>query len=224
MFRIPYINIHAHHASSHADELTVVSIHASDLPPSSSSADLPFFSTGVHPWRAETDSLADDLSRMESAAWSSKCVALGEMGLDRLKGPGLDIQARIFEAQLELASRLGLPVIIHCVRAVDELLCIRKRYAAMGWIAHGFRGKPSTAMRLADNGIGVSFGVHILNPKELNTRSSLRQIPDDMLFLETDESVSPVREVYEAAAEIKGCSVEDLRQTVQANAERLRLF
>lgn len=121
-------------------------------------ADSGFYSVGIHPWDTPAQpGVLDELERIASA--DSRVVAVGECGLDKLRGAPLDEQERVFEAQIAIASRLGLPLIIHCVRALDRLLNLRRRYPSGQWILHGFRGGEATARQLLAAGIDLSFGL-----------------------------------------------------------------
>lgn len=145
-----FANIHAHGAELSAD--TVLSISPGDA-----MAPEGYYSIGIHPW--DTPATADALRQLEEAVKTDpRVVAIGEAGLDKLRGAPLDEQERVFEAQIELAERLGLPLIIHCVRALDRLLRLRKRHPSGQWILHGFRGGEATARQLLDAGIDLSFG------------------------------------------------------------------
>ncbi len=211
-----FFNLHAHAPPAAPDEVAVVSLSPTQPPLGHAG----LFSVGIHPWQVNEERLTADISAVEIMAGESRCAAVGEIGLDKLRGPSIELQARAFKAQIELAATLGKPVIIHCVRAQNEILDIRSGCRGMQWVIHGFRGKPAAAQRYIDCGISVSFGVHILSPKEDQTRESLRGVPADLLFFETDESHLPVSEVYAAAAEVRGCEVEALRQAVWENATR----
>jgi len=80
-------------------------------------------------------------------------VAIGETGLDRLKGPSFDVQIPVFKKHIELSENLGKPVIIHCVKAWEELIQIRRETKpTQSWIIHGYRGKPELTKRLIQEG------------------------------------------------------------------------
>ncbi|MBO5899258.1 MAG: TatD family hydrolase, partial [Lentisphaeria bacterium] len=77
-----------------------------------------YSSLEVHPWK-----LPDHFEKFDSdfAARASNCSAIGEIGLDRLRGPELPVQRKYFDALLEIADVLSKPVVIHCVRCDAEL-------------------------------------------------------------------------------------------------------
>lgn len=146
-----FANIHAHGLPPSAD--TVLSISLGDAMAADG-----FYSAGIHPW--DTPAPAERLLELERlAASDGRIVAVGECGLDKLRGAPLDEQERVFEAQIEIAERTGLPLIIHCVRALDRLLRLRRRHPSGRWILHGFRGGEASARQLLDAGIDLSFGL-----------------------------------------------------------------
>ena len=139
-----------------------------------------WYSVGIHPW--DTDSpVGDELfSRLEELAYDDRVVAIGECGLDALRGGDEKVQEDVFIRQIDIAQRVGKPLIIHCVRRVGELLKFRKLYPKGLWIYHGFRGKPETARQLAAAGIAISIG-------PATSREKYASIPDELIFTETDK-------------------------------------
>ena len=99
---------------------------------------------GIHPWQADKAFGVPDLSGK---------LAIGECGLDALRGPSLEVQEEVFRGQIALSERLGKPLIIHCVKALDRLLKVQKTpIPSQKWMFHGFRGKPQQLRSLLDAG------------------------------------------------------------------------
>src|SRR5574344_859113 len=99
--------------------------------------EFPLTSLEFHPWR-----VAEDFTALP-AAWlaeAPRCAALGETGLDKARGPSLAAQRRAFGAVLQMAEQWRKPVVIHCVRAWDELIAARKLHPGLRMLVHGFRG------------------------------------------------------------------------------------
>ena len=90
------------------------------------------------------------------AAELNDFTALGEVGLDRLRGPALPVQQQYLKALLQLASDCNKPVIFHCVRAFPELFTLIKPYS-FPWAIHGFRGKAELLEAIWQRGGIVSF-------------------------------------------------------------------
>lgn len=139
------------------------------------------YSIGIHPWNTPL-ATPQLLAALEAEAARPEIVAIGEAGLDKLKGGPLDKQIELFEKQVALSEKLAKPLIVHCVRAWAELLEVHRRLRPrQPWIIHGFRGKPQLARQLLANGLYLSVGEKC-NP------DTLAVIPPDRLLRETDDS------------------------------------
>ena len=85
-------------------------------------------------------------------------IAIGEAGFDKLRGPSPELQRKVFEEQVAISEELKKPVVIHCVRAWDELLAVHKKLKPkMPWLIHGFRGNTELAAQLLSKGMYLSF-------------------------------------------------------------------
>ena len=112
------------------------------------------YSVGVHPWDHEPD-----FGWVETMASHPQVVMIGECGLDRLRGPALDVQHEMLTRHVALSERLGKPLLLHVVRAYAEILALHKRVRpSQPWIVHGFRGKPALALQLVEAGFYLSVG------------------------------------------------------------------
>ena len=169
-------------------------------------------SLGIHPWYI-SDRWRDDLAAIATLAKEENVVAIGECGLDTLKSTAaIGLQEEIFKAHILLSEALQKPLIIHCVKAFDRLIALRKETKpAQAWILHGFRGKPQQAGQLIKAGFHISLGERF-NP------DSAKAIPIDRLFIETDESGCSIEEIYAAIAVAKGMGLEELARPTAENA------
>ncbi|MCM1453080.1 MAG: TatD family hydrolase [bacterium] len=146
---------------------------------------------GIHPWDAGGLTPAR-WEWLEDAARAPQTVAIGECGLDALRGPSLDEQEEVFAAQARIATELGKPLIIHCVRAWDRLLRLNKELRGHStWIVHGFRGKEALGRQLLDAGLRLSFGAD--TPPA--TARALAAYAPGSTYLETDDSPLSIVEV-----------------------------
>lgn len=142
------------------------------------------YSVGIHPWEAAeaTQELLEDL---RARAAEPYIVAVGEGGLDRLRGPSLEVQLPVFEAQARIADELSKPLIIHSVRTIPEILAAHKRLRpSVPWIIHGFRGGQEAARQiLARDGLYISLGSRFRT-------DAADVIPPSRLLRETDDDPS----------------------------------
>ena len=191
-----------------------------------------WYSVGIHPWYVASS----DILNFSSATLSSvhdtsstglasadfeqllrhpRVLAVGEVGLDKLAVSPLAQQIRAFELQALLAEEVDKPLIIHLVKAVDELLKLKRRLCpVVPWIIHGFRGKAALAEEYLRHGFYLSFG-------ERYQEAALRTVPSGRLFIETDETITPVARLYERAAEIRGISPEELKENIRENVDEI---
>jgi TatD DNase family protein len=177
-----------------------------------------FHSIGVHPWEieaSESEKIEDELL----LHLTNKTVAIGEIGLDRLKGPDLALQQAVFEKQIDFSEKVALPVILHCVKGWNELIAVkRKKNPKQTWIYHGFN-KVNLLEEVLKEKVVISIGTAILANEKL--QNVVAQIPNDMLLLESDDSDLPIEKVYEKVAEIKGITLVLLREIIEQNCKRI---
>ena len=155
-----------------------------------------YLSVGLHPWWI-TPEWESDFKQVCLWAQQPQVVAIGETGLDRVQSPAVfSVQEEIFRAHIALSESCGKPIIIHCVKALDELLALRKELRpTQPWVFHGFRGKPQQAESLLRAGFSLSFGEHF-HPE------SVRLCPPDRICIETDESTLPIEKIGQRIKQI----------------------
>lgn len=139
----------------------------------------------------------------------SEGTFVGECGLDKLCQTPYSLQCEAFEAQIALSERLCRPLILHCVRAVDDVLRL-KLGTRQPWIWHGFRGKPEQMNQLLHHGFYISFGLRF-------NEACISECPLDRFFLETDDAPQSVVPLYEAVARRRFMSVEALCEQMWSN-------
>ena len=145
--------------------------------------------------------------------------AIGETGLDFVRGADRAVQLAAFRAQLALAHERQMPVVLHCVRAFEPVMRELDACRPRAVIFHGFIGSPEQARRAVGKGYYLSFGLRAFaSPKTLE---SLRETPLSQLFLETDDSDVPIEEIYARAAKVKGVTPEELRRATLENYGRI---
>lgn len=203
-------NLHTHNYTANPNILEIVNRYPNE------EIDVPYFSTGIHPWYTDEDKLQEHLAIIEQRLQQPNCLALGECGLDKRIETPLGIQLNIFEKQLALAVKYNKPVILHCVGAYDEVIAVRKRMnIEVPMIIHGFSKNVQVAKQLLDNGFYLSFGKYLLRNPELS--AVLAQVPADRFFMETDTIEEGIEQVYQKAAHARNIIMEELQQTVAQN-------
>lgn len=171
------------------------------------------FSCGIHPWYTEESET--QMAYLNEIAPNPRIIAIGETGLDRLKGPALDLQRFIFKRHIELSERLGKPVIIHCVKAWEELIEVRRETRpTQPWVIHGYRGKPQLTKRLLKEGFLFSIGDNI-------NVESMQLIPITALFCETDKDEMTIREIYQQTAQAINMELELFADRIAENVQRI---
>ena len=220
------INIHCHHTQA-GEALQILNQDLSDfvLTRHADTANSPKpISIGMHPWSIAGQDIATALERLNILCRQTNVLAIGECGLDKCIDTPLATQTAVFRHQIELAEQIRKPLIIHCVRAFNELLALRKILKPrQPWIIHGFTGKSALAAQLLKHGCYLSFGKALLKP-DSPACQTLPHIPLDRLFLETDAATDiSIAQIYAAAAKILGLDVGALSAELHRNFTRVFL-
>jgi TatD DNase family protein len=172
------------------------------------------FSAGIHPWEMNpTEHFLD----LEKSAQNQRCMAMGECGLDKFKGPDISIQMDSLTHQMGLAIQYDLPVIIHCVRSFSELIKTCKPYInKTPIIIHGFT-KATLLEDLIQQGFYLSFGHALMKNQKL--MDAFKKTPNDRIFLETDETDISIKELYRFGAQLKELPLEDFIEIILNNTK-----
>jgi TatD DNase family protein len=195
-----------------------------------------YAAVGWHPTDAITMKLEEDLAWIERLCSHPKVVAIGEIGLDYYWDTSpKEIQHTVFREQIRLAKRLNKPIIIHNRDAHEDLMRLLKEENAseVGGIMHCFSGSWETAKQCLDMNFHISFGGPLTYKNAKVPKEVLERVPLDRLLLETDAPYLPphphrgkrnesayVRIVAEAAAQIKGISLEEISKITSENGRR----
>jgi TatD DNase family protein len=210
-----YIDIHNHGGRAAADIFVIENLIASE---EKTPEDNPqqACSFGIHPWYLTENNCDQLLSRVKSVTEFSNLLAIGEAGFDKLRGPAMGLQRKVFEEQLLVAGEHSKPVIIHCVRAWDELFAVHKTsQPKTPWLIHGFRGNVQLATQLLSKGMYVSFWFDFaIRPESAHL---LRSVPKNRIFLETDGAEIDIREIYNKVANDLDLTINDLKSVILSN-------
>jgi TatD DNase family protein len=186
---------------------------------------------GLHPIyeRTHRDS---HIAELDSLIARERPVAVGEIGLDFFV-EGLDAvrQVDIFAAQLKLAAKYDLPVLLHVRKSQDQVLKQLRRFGIRRGIAHAFNGSPQQADAYIAQGFKLGFGGTLTFERSLNIRRLAKELPLECIVLETDApDISPawaykqrnepayLARIATEFAELRGISVEEASTATTANA------
>lgn len=200
---------------------------------------IPFL--GIHPWFCETVAAGWQQRLRKQLCSCPHEAGIGETGLDRSRSTDVQSQQKLFEAHLEIAADLGLPVAVHCVRAWEALLnsikhCTTGRMVPK-LMVHAYNGSKETMHRLVELGCFISYSTAIANPRNTKIREAFLQTPISALLLETDSpfQYTPeliaadhdkttcnepkyVSHLYQFAADLRAMPLMDLAKTIWENA------
>ncbi|PLC53489.1 DNAase [Pollutimonas nitritireducens] len=205
------------------------------------------YALGIHPIFIP-DAQHSDLAELEIQIRQSlddrRFIAIGEIGLDffvpALKTPEMrEKQETYYSAQLDLAQRYGLPVLLHVRRSQDILLKHLRRRPRIGGIAHAFNGSFQQAQQFIDLGFALGFGGAMTYGRALQIRRLATQLPMESLVLETDAPDIPpawlsrpgeaiprnepaeVAGIAQVMAQLRNADLEDIILASAANARRV---
>ncbi len=198
------------------------------------------FGLGIHPQLLpELDPAGDGerLERLEAALLRGGAVAVGECGLDgpsAAAGAPLERQVEVLRGHLRLARRLGLPVLLHCLKAHDALLALlAEEPLQAGAVLHSFSGSAEQVAPFARLGLHFAFAGAVTYERARKPLAAARAVPRDRLLLETDapdQTPRPHRgrnepaylvEIAAAVAAALGTGVAEVDALTTANARAL---
>jgi TatD DNase family protein len=208
-----YYNIHTHLLDDEEGQsLSIESVYNNFEPVVTGGN---YCSIGLHPWHLEHAVQAFDvISRL---AVERNVLAIGECGLDKVCSTPWQLQLDAFVWQVGLANKVGKPLIIHCVRAYNELLEVFKLHPpTVPVIIHGYNRNAAIAAGLLANGYYLSFGKALVNAGEGLT-DAFRDTGGGSFFLETDDAGISIKDIYKKAAEIRKTSEEAIILQVREN-------
>jgi len=227
--------------ASHFDEVRLLAHRHADA-----------YALGIHPLytpQAKDSDLATLDTQLHAHREDPRLVAVGEIGLDgfvpEINTPeAFAKQTHFFEAQLQLAQRHQLPVILHVRRSADGLLKGLRQFPVAGGIAHAFNGSLQQAKMFIEMGFKLGFGGAMTYDRATKLRALAIELPLSALVLETDAPDIPPHWMYTTAedrekgkaqgrnspaelpriasvlAELRGISLEELAAATSANARQ----
>ena len=206
----PFVDIHSHHPLGSNLGLRNHRLGVDSAPPSEP------FSAGIHPWDV---GLVDNHEELLAELEHIKCLAIGEIGLDKACTSDFVLQQEVLERQLEIAARRQLPVIVHCVKSTAEIVATLAHHPLQAVIFHGFIGSTQQARQITEQGYYLSFGFGAL--RSPRTIEALKACPSSALFLETDTSEVPIPELYAEVAKLRGTTTQTLTEEIFSNYTKI---
>jgi TatD DNase family protein len=192
-----------------------------------------YFATGFHPETLEGAQLSD-LKIIKSLATDEKCLAIGEIGLDyHWMSSSKEKQKSFFEAQIELAKELDMPVIVHDREAHADTMDILKSTKPKG-VVHCFSGSKEMAKEVIKLGMYIGLNGVVTFKNARKSLEVVKEIPLDRLVLETDcpylapephrgkrNDSSYIPFIAERIGEVLNISAQELLDITTENARRL---
>lgn len=161
-------------------------------------------SLGAHPWYIDNFDLKDFIGVFERLKKRSdiKIVAIGEIGLDRKRGGSFEKQLEYFNHLIRFSAQINLPVILHCVSALEEILFSLKKFSfPKSCMFHDFNGNQIMLKKLIDLGHYVGVG-NSLKRKNSKIYQQLNNLDIQHILFETDESSLRIEDIYDSYIEL----------------------
>jgi TatD DNase family protein len=160
----------------------------------------------------------------------NQVVAIGEIGLDYKNGKDKELQKRVFVAQIRLAKEIDKPVIVHSRNAEEDVLNVLDEEKAKKVVLHCFSGKKQLVERAIKLGFYFSIPTNVVRSESIQWLTKTASL--SKLFAETDSPfLSPFKEKhnepayviesYKKIAEIKGMTIEEVKNNLFLNWQRL---
>ncbi|MBP6023695.1 TatD family hydrolase [Ferruginibacter sp.] len=172
------------------------------------------YSAGLHPWYLNETTWVEEMKALEQ--YSNNVLAIGECGLDKICTTGFLLQQQVFAAQIGLANKINKPLIIHCVKAYEEVVQqLQQNNNRVPVIFHGFNKNKILAQQLIHKGFYLSFGKALQQPA---MQELIKILPADKIFLETDDAAVNIEMIYLLATQALQLDVNSLSLQIKKNA------
>jgi TatD DNase family protein len=211
-----FINIKTHH-NAIADEIIIKDLYQDfDVVEKDKQQ---HFAVGLHPWFIEQSTWEKEFETMKRVSQFSNVKAIGECGLDKVCKTDFVFQKEVFTRQILLANQIQKPLLIHCVRAFEEVTTLLKQNKnKVPVVFHGFIKSISQARQLIGQGYYLSFGKGIQHER---IQKVIAAMPIEKIFFESDAIEMPVHKVYQIAAAALQIDMELLCLQLEKNAAKV---
>jgi TatD DNase family protein len=215
-----FIDIHTHNRKYSNEETKVINLFPWETFPKKLIRNNRC-SAGIHPWFIDGVDVEESLWRIESWMKNGSIQCIGETGLDGIRGPDLQVQLELFKKHVALSESFRCPLIIHCVRSYNEIVSLKYQMAAkQPWILHGFYSSVQMMKQLLNAGVYLSIGSSVVRASK-KIVALCKLIPNERLFLETDDSGVELKTIYELVAGLRGQKIDELKEVVFINYKRI---
>jgi TatD DNase family protein len=176
------------------------------------------YSAGIHPWHSKKENVDEQFLELQNIVKEKNCLAIGECGLDKLKGLEWNLQLKIFIRQIKLAKLTNKPLIIHCVKSFHTIMELLYQHSFTGTVLfHGYNSNVNLALETIKNeNIFFSFG-RSLFIENSNAQKLIQQFPINRFLLETDDSLISIVEIYNKASEILRIEINEMKKKMEQN-------
>jgi len=213
-----FLNIHSHHLDNQESSVYIVNLDEIEIPTKSP------FCLGIHPWFIELQSIKNFERLLQKNHLKDHFFALGEIGLDKKYKNNFDTQSDIFSRQVQLATDYNINIlVIHCIDSFQEIYSILKEKKYLGKILfHDFNGNLEIYNQFnKTNETYFSYGASLFTNQK--RRDTLKLLPQDRLFLETDDQLKySIENVYEVAAKTLKTDLDQLLTQLKKNYSQIR--
>lgn len=215
-----YLDFHCHSVKPRDDKFVIQSLFLHEEQEFLEQENLKY-TIGLHPWYADKLTSKETITQLEKVILEKKIIAVGEAGLDKIRGADWNTQEDIFRLHIDIAAKHKLPLIIHSVRTHNDVIKIRKDSKTNNpWVIHLFSGSQQIAEDFIRHNCYISIGHHILDEKS-RIQQYLKNIPIERIFLETDDFNIDIEEIYAKAADIYEVSLSFLKKQMFVNLNTL---
>lgn len=174
------------------------------------------YTAGVHPCYISSKDLMQ-FNHLEKIITDINLIAIGECGLDKICNNNWDLQIEVFSKQIQMANQIQKTLIIHCVRAFDEIVnVLKKENNTVPVVFHGINKNPNLLNSLINRGYIISLGDFILRGRH---DDFIRKVDLEKILLETDNSSTCIKDIYAYFCQIRNITLEQLKEQIAQNVE-----
>lgn len=178
-----------------------------------------YYSIGLHPWYINENTFVETMADLEKWSRFQSVLAIGECGLDKVCTTDFSLQEKAFIAQILLANKINKPIIVHCVRAYQEVMQLLQQHNnRVPVIFHGFNKNKEVADQLIKKGYYLSFGKII---EQASTQELVASLPLQQIFFETDDATIGIEEIFAIAAAALKIDTFSLSLQIKKNVARV---